>query len=471
MRYEAGKMVHDLPAVFHAWSNEYVRPELEKRGYASPEEFFIGECVRWGRVAAAEGRVLRVVSLGCGGGDLEFSIVRAMLAAGLRAFQVRALDINPELVSHLNARAGMEDLGKYLVGVEADLNALDCFGSVAGEVDVFVANQSLHHVVELEALFAEVVRAMREDGRFLTSDMIGRNGHLRWPSARAVLDQVWPLLRDWQRFNWKVGRFEWEFLDWDCSTDGFEGVRAQDIVAVMDAHLEPVWFLAFGNVMDVFVDRGFGPHFDFGCERDRRLIAFVSAMDQRLIGEGAIPPTHLIGEFGRRSLDEKVQANWKRLVDVIQREKAGGVGAVDVRQEVKEFARGDEGCECARKSELVIRECARQAEAVSERLGEAETHVRLLLGEKGELLENLRGALAEMERVNVELEARSQWGMGLDQEVAAKAERIVALQEELAARTKWAMGLDREVEVLRTEVVRMRRMNWRERVRWVLGWG
>jgi hypothetical protein len=39
----------------------------------------------------------------------------------------------------------------------------------------------LHHVLNLEGLFGQIKSHLKEHGLFIISDIIGRNGHLRWP--------------------------------------------------------------------------------------------------------------------------------------------------------------------------------------------------------------------------------------------------------------------------------------------------
>jgi 2-polyprenyl-3-methyl-5-hydroxy-6-metoxy-1,4-benzoquinol methylase len=96
--------------------------------------------------------------------------------------------------------------------------------------DAVVANQALHHVVTLEGLFANIRASLRPDGIFVTSDMIGRNGHMRWPEALEIVHEFWRQLPESYRYNRQLKRYEELYQNWDCSTEGFEGIRAQDIL-------------------------------------------------------------------------------------------------------------------------------------------------------------------------------------------------------------------------------------------------
>ncbi len=39
-RYRAVENVHDLPEIFHYWSNKYLVPKYQQFGFSSPKEFF-----------------------------------------------------------------------------------------------------------------------------------------------------------------------------------------------------------------------------------------------------------------------------------------------------------------------------------------------------------------------------------------------------------------------------------------------
>lgn len=54
------------------------------------------------------------------------------------------------------------------------------------------------------------------------------------------------------------------------------------------------FFIAFGNLIDIFIDRGFGPNFDPIEDHDREFIDRVHALDEELIAKGKITPTHMM---------------------------------------------------------------------------------------------------------------------------------------------------------------------------------
>ena len=162
------------------------------------------------------------------------------------------------------------------------------------EYDAVIANQSLHHVVNLEGLFDQVKRSLRPGGQFLISDMIGRNGHQRWPEALAVIHEFWRELPPSYRFNRLVGYYEELYQSWDCSTQGFEGVRSQDILPLLLDRFHFRLFVGYGNAIDPFIDRVFGCHFDPAAEWDRSFIDQVHRRDDEELIAGHLKPTHMI---------------------------------------------------------------------------------------------------------------------------------------------------------------------------------
>lgn len=142
-------------------------------------------------------------------------------------------------------------------------------------------------------MFDAVYSGLNKGGTFLINDMIGRNGHMRWPEALAPVTAFWlELPRDY-KYNYQLKRFEDEFVNWDCSLEGFEGIRAQDIMPELLKRFEFDFFLGFANVIDVFIDRSFGPNFDVESDWDRRFIDRVHAADEDLLKSGQIKATHM----------------------------------------------------------------------------------------------------------------------------------------------------------------------------------
>lgn len=278
--------VNDLPPIFHYWSNTYLRPLLESFGVSNPDQFFASAI----RQATPAGQRVRVLSIGAGNCDTEIRVAQLLAAQEGLDWHITCLDLVPEMLERGRALAAEAGLIERFDFVSADFNRW----APETRFDVVMANQCLHHVVELEALFINIRRMLTESGRFVISDMIGRNGHQRWPEARHLVDRFWQELPTPYRYNRQLHRQETRFKDWDCSIEGFEGIRSQDILPLLCQHFHFETFIPFGNVIDPFIDRSFGWNFNADADWDRDFIDRVHAADAAAIAAGQITPTHLM---------------------------------------------------------------------------------------------------------------------------------------------------------------------------------
>lgn len=286
--------VHDLPSIFHYWSNTWLRPQLETFGFSNPDQFY-ALYLRKSLQDSGE-RFARFASLGAGNCDTEIRVARLLVDQGVDDFVLECVDVNPDMLERGYILAREADLQSHVVPVEGDFNAW----RPRSRYDAIMANQSLHHVLELEDLFTSIDAALLPHGRFVTSDMIGRNGHMRWPEAMPIIHEYWRELPEPYRRNVQLNRHEELYEYWDCSKEGFEGIRAQDILPLLIERFDFEMFFAYGNLIDPFIDRSFGPHFDPDLEADRNLIDRVHARDIAEMQTGTIKPTHLIAAMRKR---------------------------------------------------------------------------------------------------------------------------------------------------------------------------
>jgi hypothetical protein len=96
-------------------------------------------------------------------------------------------------------------------------------------------------------------------------------------------------------------RQEDAFLNWDSSGAGFEGIRSQDVLPELIRRFSFEFFYAYGNVIDIFVDRSFGPNFDPEDARDRALIDKIQAIDIEMLADGRLTPTHMFAVMKQSS--------------------------------------------------------------------------------------------------------------------------------------------------------------------------
>jgi hypothetical protein len=170
-------------------------------------------------------------------------------------------------------------------------------------------SQALHHFVELEAFFTKVRESLLPDGVLIVNDMIGRKGHMRWPEAAADVEYIWRRLPDRYKYNHQLKRFEPEYVNWDSSVAGFEGIRCHHILPLLIQFFHFETFVAFGSIIGDFVGRAFGPNFNSESSVDREFIDHVAMLDDLLIDQGIVKPTQVLGRLRTRPVENP---NWYR---------------------------------------------------------------------------------------------------------------------------------------------------------------
>ncbi len=415
--------VHALPDIFHYWSDTYVRPKLKRAGFESPEELFAQELGK--QCAADRDGLKRFASIGAGNCDLEVGLCRHLLAAGHDKFTIECLELNAAMLQRGRAAAAHFGVSEYLVFTEGDAN----HWNPSEEYDAAIANQSLHHVTELEHLFEQVRRSLKPKGAFAISDMIGRNGHQRWPEALAIVHEFWRKLPPSYRFNTRLERYEELYENFDCSVEGFEGIRSQDVLPLLLERFQFRRFVAFGNVIDPFVDRAFGFHFDAGAAWDRTFIDGVHGRDEEELRAGSIKPTHMAAVVGKGAGEQMPDGmdprSCVRAPDATARSVPASSRGAYCWGSWPQSSQKELETACARLQETQDRLAAEQKR----------------LQETGWRLEERTHYAAELE---LELARRTAWARGLEEEAARRTEWARELEREVEERTEWARSLERD---------------------------
>ncbi len=281
-------VAHDEPRIFRHWQRTHVEPLLHELGVADVATLF-GHFLR-DSASRTGNPAPRFLSLGAGDCRLELRLAKAFVGAGLEEFTFDCVEPDPLLRSRGRAAALAQGLDRHVVGVDADPNTL----RIRRRYDGVMADGSLDRVVRLERLLDEVQRALADDAWFVVSARIGRNGHLRWPEALAEVQRVWSQLPPSHRWNHHLRRSQPEFVDWDSSRVGDDGVRAQHVLPELLKRFSAPWFAGFANVVDVFVGTALGPNFSPDAAWDREFIAAVHARDEQLLTSGALTPTRMV---------------------------------------------------------------------------------------------------------------------------------------------------------------------------------
>lgn len=434
--------VHRLPEIFHYWSNRYIRPKLEAFGFSTPEQMFrkyLDELF-----AKHPSGAKRVVSFGSGNCDMEIELARDLRARGHSDFVIDCVDLNATMLERGRAAAAGHNVAAQLSFLEADFNAW----SPEHEYDAVIANQALHHVLKLEDLLAQIRTSLKPDGLLIVSELAGRNGHQRWPEALAIVHEFWRKLPPSYRFNLQLHRYEELYINYDCSTDGFEGIRSQDILPLLVENFHFQLFIAFANVIEPFVDRGFGYNFDAQSDWDRAFIDGVHNRDEQEFTAGRLKPTHILAVLGK---DPNVETlcHLPLTPAFCIRNPADVFVVPDPPANAYDWqawphsAQSELEIACGKLTEAYQKLSA--AESENEKRGEMITKLSDDVEERtnwalalNKEIEHWKAIGEQLDRANRDLEERTRWALDLE----AQLKDLTAQFEE---RTNWALELDRQL--------------------------
>jgi SAM-dependent methyltransferase len=283
-----------LGPIYRYWINKHIRPRVSEVFGVSDALIFYAHYTA--EALRQPGARRRIVSLGAGDCFYEIALIKKLLEMGETDFMVEAIELSPLRFDRARANASAEGVEQYLMLTEGDLNTW----APVGKYSAVIAKDTLHHVLGLEHLFDAIQEALEQDGVFLTTDMIGRNGHMRWPEALEIIQDIWKFIPDHYKTNHQLKRVEKEYDNWDCSRTGFEGIRAQDILPLLVETFTFRGFLGFGNLPDIFIERGFGHNLNVDNPHDTGFIDFLEQLNSLLIDLGYLKPTMMYAVMTRR---------------------------------------------------------------------------------------------------------------------------------------------------------------------------
>lgn len=275
-----------LPPIFHYWSERYIAPIMERLGIGSPDQFYFDEIVRQ---APSTSGTTRIISFGSGACNLELSLVQRLTEAGIDC-HLTCIDFNAKLLATAKSNASERTLSGHISFIVQDCNR----PSHLGNADVIIVNQFFHHVEQLEIFVAALNAALDDDGVLLSSDVIGRNGHLLWPDVGTMVSRYWETLAPVQRMDRYFDSVQNEYVQVDHSAYSNEGIRAQDVVESLLQHFDFETFLTFGGCIIPFVERRIGFNFDPANECDTAFIDRVQAADALALESEAFPAANML---------------------------------------------------------------------------------------------------------------------------------------------------------------------------------
>lgn len=200
--YKYVEDVHDLPSIYYYYENNFLKPKWQIFGFNNVNEFYIKYILHICKQYNYNN--CEILSIGAGNCDTEIELAKLLIGEETTNFCFSCLDINPYMLERGKRSARDFGVNSKFNFIQEDINQFK-------EDKIFhvvIANQSLHHFLNLEDIFDKIYDILHEEGFFLTNDMIGRNGHMRWPQALELIEALWLLID--RRYKYEKASFNQE---------------------------------------------------------------------------------------------------------------------------------------------------------------------------------------------------------------------------------------------------------------------
>ena len=252
---------------------EHIRPQVSGDPDVSYLEHFV-------RRHLSEGPVARILSLGCGGGNLE----RALLSLGA-AHHIEGIDSSPgsiDLATDLAQQAGLSERLHYRV---ADIDHLEL---EPGIYDAVVAKMSLHHFEHLEPLFEQVASSLKPEGLFMLNEFVGPS-RFQWTDEQLhhmnrLLEALPPRIRR----RTALARIQRPLVEDIIAQDPSESIRSADILPLVQEHFEIVEEKPYGGTLLHILLEQVMPLLDLEKEEDAALVRLMAAYERGLVEGGVL---------------------------------------------------------------------------------------------------------------------------------------------------------------------------------------
>ena len=291
------------PALFEARVNEVWSRDTEQRAQeqgwywmahpmvaARVNTFISGDpgCDAYGRLERLYRErgwalpIRRAVSLGCGFGALERDLARRGWVERIAAY-----DLAEGAVAEARRLADAAGLSGITYAV-ADLNALHL---EPGSADAVFAHSAVHHVEDVERLYATVHAALRPGGVFHLHEFVGPS-RFQWTDAQLLLANVFmdalpPRLRRLPSGLAK-GAMRRPALDEMIAIDPSEAIRSAELVAALDSHFEIVEERRTGGALLHLALGDIAQNFDPTRDEDRATMLELFALEDWAMANGTI---------------------------------------------------------------------------------------------------------------------------------------------------------------------------------------
>jgi len=230
----------------------------------------------------------QILSLGCGYGGIELELAQSLGSA----YRMIAIDINPGVLSRARLEARRRKLSIQFQAL--DLNFVEIPEKT---FDLIFAHASLHHLLNLEHVFSQIHGGLRDHGRLVVQDVIGKTQVLFW---KENVDFVVDLVRQMPR-KYGEGIHLTPYAE-PAIQRGMEGIRQEEIEPLLGEYFTPVKMFKYGSFIRMICTHPIlGDRFDPDIEADREYLERLFELDVRQVDEGRLRPTEMLAVYEKRT--------------------------------------------------------------------------------------------------------------------------------------------------------------------------
>ncbi len=223
----------------------------------------------------------RILSLGCGGGNLE----RALVEIGV-AQRVDGFDVSPESIRLANQLASEAGLGDRLHYEVVDIDQIEL---PTGAYDVVIAKMALHHLENLEHIYQQVQACLKPGGVLMINEFVGPS-RFQWTDLQLqLMNEVLQVLPEKARKAAPFLRVLRPELEDMITLDPSESVRSAEVIPVLEQYFEIIDFKPYGGTLLHILLSHVMPGFDLEDEKDLSILRLMFLYERTLIEHEVLP--------------------------------------------------------------------------------------------------------------------------------------------------------------------------------------
>ena len=229
----------------------------------------------------------RILSLGCGYGGVELEIAQSLKSA----YEITAVDLNPGILAKARSEAKAKKLNIRFLSLDVNFVEIN-----ENSFDLIIAHASLHHFLNLEHVFSQIHRGLKDHGRLIVQDIIGKTQVLFWKqNVDFAIDLV-------QKMPPKYSAgIDLPPYSEPSIQIGMEGIRQEEIESLLSDYFIPIKMFKYGSFMRMICTHpDLGKRLDPDVEADRQYLQSLFDLDVRQVGEGRLRPTEMLAVYEKK---------------------------------------------------------------------------------------------------------------------------------------------------------------------------